>query len=82
MIVDHSYNRLLHLDWIQADVDGDGLWEYLRHADQTGPGPPVVPRGQLRAFYASPLTACSMALDAASRSWPRDRIKPSWSITT
>ena len=40
MIVDHSYNRLLHLDWIQADVDGDGLWEYLRHANQTGPRPP------------------------------------------
>ena len=40
MIADRSYHRLLHLDWIRADVDGDGRTEYVPHDDQTGPGPP------------------------------------------
>ena len=40
MIADGTYHRLLHLDWIRADVDGDGRREYVPHADQTGPRPP------------------------------------------
>ena len=40
MIADGSYHRLLQLDWIRADVDGDGRREYVPHADQTGPRPP------------------------------------------
>ena len=40
MIADRSYHRLLQLDWIRADVDGDGRREYVPHADQTGPRPP------------------------------------------
>ena len=40
MIVDRSYHRLLHLDWIQADIDGDGRREYVPHDDQAGPHPP------------------------------------------
>ena len=40
MIVAGSYHRLLQLDWIRADVDGDGRREYVPHDDQTGPYPP------------------------------------------
>ena len=40
MIADRSYHRLLHLDWIRADVDVDGRREYVPHDDQTGPRPP------------------------------------------
>ena len=40
MIADGSYHRLLHLDWIQADVDGDGRHEYVPRGDQAGPHPP------------------------------------------
>ena len=40
MIADRSYHLLLHLDWIRADVDGDGLTEYVPRTDQTGPQPP------------------------------------------
>jgi polar amino acid transport system substrate-binding protein len=40
MIVDRSYNRLLHLDWILADVDGDGIAEYVPRDDQVGPTAP------------------------------------------
>ena len=40
LAVDPDYHRLLHLDWIRADVDGDGRREYVPHADRTGPRPP------------------------------------------
>ena len=40
MIADRSYHRLLHLDWIRADVDGDGRTEFVPHDDQIGPHPP------------------------------------------
>jgi len=33
MISDHTYHRLLHVDWIRADVDGDGLFEYVPGSD-------------------------------------------------
>jgi len=36
MLADRSYHRLLHLDWIRADVDGDGLREYVPHDDRVG----------------------------------------------
>lgn len=36
MIADHTYHRLLHLDWIRADVDGDGLTEYVPRSDRPG----------------------------------------------
>jgi polar amino acid transport system substrate-binding protein len=62
MIADHTYHRLLHLDWIQADVDGDGLAEYVPRSDRAGaleptrayslfsaePSPTPTPRTQQR----------------------------------
>ena len=36
MIADRTYHRLLHVDWIQADVDGDGLFEYIPENDTKG----------------------------------------------
>ena len=43
MMVDGTYHRLLHLDWIHADVDGDGLREIVPHDDQIGPDEPERP---------------------------------------
>jgi polar amino acid transport system substrate-binding protein len=40
MIADRSYHRLLQLEWISADVDGDGRPEYVARSDQPGPNPP------------------------------------------
>ena len=40
LMADRSYHRLLHLDWIHADVDGDGLVEFVPHDDRVGPRPP------------------------------------------
>ena len=34
MITDRTYHRLLHVDWIRADVDGDGLLENVGSSDR------------------------------------------------
>jgi hypothetical protein len=40
LIADHPYNRLLQLDWIQADVNGDGKLVNIPLSDQAGAVPP------------------------------------------
>ena len=37
MIADHTYHRLLHVAWIRADVDGDGIPEFVPQSDRPGP---------------------------------------------
>jgi polar amino acid transport system substrate-binding protein len=37
MIADRTYHRLLHVAWIRADVDGDGVAEYVPYSDRPGP---------------------------------------------
>jgi polar amino acid transport system substrate-binding protein len=36
MIVDRTYHRLLQVHWIRADVDGDGIAEYVPDNDRPG----------------------------------------------
>ena len=36
MVADRSYHRFLHVDWIVADVDGDGVTEYVPQSDRVG----------------------------------------------
>ena len=55
MIADRSYHRLLHLDWIQADVDGGGLREYVPHDDSVGPDEPT--RAYELTWEPSPLSS-------------------------
>ena len=40
MIADRTYHRLLHVDWIRADVNGDGVPEYVPQNDSPGPSEP------------------------------------------
>src|SRR5262249_345186 len=40
MIADRTYHRLLHVSWIRADVNGDGVEELRPVSDQTGPSEP------------------------------------------
>jgi polar amino acid transport system substrate-binding protein len=40
MIADGSYNRILGVTWIRADVDGDGRPELVLGADRAGTQPP------------------------------------------
>ena len=65
MIADRTYHRLLHVGWIQADVDGDGRAEYVPRSDRMGVAEPQrayalfssqqlvtqQPGGQDRRFY-------------------------------
>ena len=41
MVADRTYHRLLHVDWIRADVDGDGVAEYVPSSDFAGHAPPL-----------------------------------------
>ena len=36
MIVDRTYHRLLHVDWVSADMDGDGIAEFVPRSDKAG----------------------------------------------
>jgi len=36
LIADRTYHRLLHVDWIRADVNGDGVPEYVPRDDRAG----------------------------------------------
>jgi polar amino acid transport system substrate-binding protein len=40
MVADRTYHRLLHVDWIRADVNGDGLEENVPVTDKVGPASP------------------------------------------
>lgn len=40
LIADRTYHKLLHLDWIRADVDGDGILELVPLSDRAGTSAP------------------------------------------
>jgi polar amino acid transport system substrate-binding protein len=41
MITDRTYHKLLHVDWIEADVDGDGRAEFIPQSDRAGTSAPT-----------------------------------------
>jgi polar amino acid transport system substrate-binding protein len=41
MLSDGSYHRALHVDWIHADLDGDGKLELVAAGEQLGAEPPA-----------------------------------------
>lgn len=41
MIKDGTYHRLLHVDWIEADINGDGVPVFVPSNDRTGPAEPT-----------------------------------------
>jgi len=54
MIADRTYHRLLHVEWIQADIDGDGSLEYVPQGDKEGP---VEPQRAYTLFSTSDATS-------------------------
>ena len=40
LIADRTYHRLLHVNWIRADVDGDGVSEFVPLSDNAGRSAP------------------------------------------
>jgi polar amino acid transport system substrate-binding protein len=57
MIADRTYHRLLHVDWIRADVDGDGIAEWVPQSDRLG--------------KAAPRSAYSISMTESPSSEPR-----------
>ena len=41
MMADGTYNEILELNWIQYDVDGDGVLELVLNGENAGEEPPV-----------------------------------------
>lgn len=54
MVADRTYHKLLHVDWIAADVDGDGRVELISRTEQVGATPPS---RAYDLFVATPKTA-------------------------
>lgn len=52
LITDRTYHRLLHVDWIQADVNGDGVTELVPRSDRVGTAAP--PRAYSLSTYRPP----------------------------
>lgn len=52
MIADGSYNEILELNWIQADIDGDGKMEIILDGDKAGKEAP----GNVYGVHPSPAT--------------------------
>ncbi|WP_297797241.1 transporter substrate-binding domain-containing protein [uncultured Eudoraea sp.] len=41
MMIDGTYNKILELNWIQSDIDGDGVLELVLDGDHAGKNAPV-----------------------------------------
>jgi polar amino acid transport system substrate-binding protein len=55
MISDRTYHRLLHVDWIRADVNGDGVQELVPRNDRPGPKAP----DHVYSLFSEPRPAAS-----------------------
>jgi polar amino acid transport system substrate-binding protein len=40
MVADRTYHKLLHVEWISADINGDGVPEYVPDSDKAGASAP------------------------------------------
>jgi polar amino acid transport system substrate-binding protein len=72
MIADHSYQLLLKLGWMEADVDGDGRTELVPASDQAGGGPPV------RRYELVTVTAGKPRSDAPKRFYLGGQVYEGW----
>jgi hypothetical protein len=60
MIADRTYHRRLHVDWIRADVDGDGVPEYVPLNDRPGPSEPQ----QIYTLFTAPAAPAASTTSA------------------
>jgi polar amino acid transport system substrate-binding protein len=54
MVADRTYHRLLHVSWIRADIDGDGVTEFVPKSDLSGT---AAPQHTYSLFSTDPRTA-------------------------
>jgi polar amino acid transport system substrate-binding protein len=72
MIADHSYQLLLRVGWMEADVDGDGRTELVPVSDQAGQTPPV------RRYELVTVTAYKPKPDAPKRFFLGGKVYEGW----
>jgi polar amino acid transport system substrate-binding protein len=73
MIADRTYHRLLHVSWIRADIDGDGIPEFVPKSDLSGTKPP---EHAYSLFSVDPRTGKSE--DKPARFYVGGSIYPDW----
>jgi polar amino acid transport system substrate-binding protein len=73
MIADRTYHRLLHVSWIRADIDGDGVTEFVPQSDQPGK---TAPEHAYSLFSTDPSTA--KPLESKSRFYVGGNIYTDW----
>jgi polar amino acid transport system substrate-binding protein len=64
LIADHTYHKLLHVAWIRADVDGDGIPEFIPASDRTGP---TAPRNAYSLFSPPQMTVETPARETSTK---------------
>jgi polar amino acid transport system substrate-binding protein len=73
MIADRTYHRLLQVSWIRADVDGDGLAEFVPKSDLSGP---AAPQHAYSLFTADPVP--TKRVESPSRFYVGGSIYTDW----
>lgn len=71
MLADGTYNVILSLNWIRADVDGDGLPELVPRTKQAGTLPPETGYNILSTAYSAPMPKLE-------RYWFDGKVYESW----
>lgn len=72
MLADGTYNEVLRLDWIRADVDGDGRLELVPRDDRAGDEEP------LTSYSVLSETARESPVSALNRYWIDGRVYEDW----
>jgi ABC-type amino acid transport substrate-binding protein len=73
MVRDWTYHRLLHVEWLQADVDRNGLSEYVPRNDQAGPEAPK------RVYKLLSITRPAEAFNSPPHFFVGGNFYPNWS---
>src|SRR5262245_9373446 len=75
MLTDRTYNKMLHVEWVRADVDGDGIAEYIPATDAIGRTEPK------NAYALNGATASAVPAEGgkdAKRFYLGGNIYPNW----
>ena len=75
MIADGTYHRLLHVPWISADIDGDGVAEFIPQSDRSGA---VQPKYAYELFSDRKSSANPFAVEPQRRFYVGGNIYTDW----
>jgi ABC-type amino acid transport substrate-binding protein len=75
LIADRTYHRLLQIDWLRADIDGDGRLELISRSDQAGLAPPTT---TYDLFVSTPSSKPAAPAPSGPRFYLGGNIYESW----